>query len=489
MKAQITPSGQRLNFSDSGITSSTGEVVRFVRDEANRITQIIAPDGRQVVYSYQEGTLVAARNLALGQSLRYGYDEEDRLTLVSGGSGAAIRYGSTTEVLPVRADLAGVATFTGQTTTGTFAGGGDRFTLSLRESELNSVATGVVLVGLKLTGTGLSLPTWAGLTPIASALQDHQADALFAVQSAGLNLLEMSGTGAYSLRVTIAGDLNRDGSVDGVDSGLLLGSLGARVGDANYNRGYDLNWDGKINATDAQILNSNLGFVANRAPVVTPQTLKTHVDLQTRVVLDQLATDPEGDPLFYRLVNPVNGTVSFSPDGEMAQFLPTVGYSGTASFQVMADDGFNSSVPVTVTVNVSNAALVNLEFVTRGARLQVGDSLNLQIQGDFADQEDVVLPWSYVTLRSESSTVASVGLGQVTGLSNGVSILTAERNGLQAVTVVRVGDVPAPRNQSEFNIAIAQERGLNRLCCKKNELESTCMKEVGIKQQLRRFDG
>jgi glycosyltransferase involved in cell wall biosynthesis len=28
-----------------------------------------------------------------------------------------------------------------------------------------------------------------------------------------------------------------------------------------------------------------------------------------------------------------------------------------------------------------------------------------------------------------------------------------------------------------------------RLCCKKNELESTCMKEVGIKQQLRRFDG
>jgi hypothetical protein len=363
-------------------------------------------------------------------------------------------------VLPVLGDLGGVATFSSRTTTGTFSGNPDRYSLSLRQSELASITTGVVLVGVELSGTGVSLPTWAGLNPIAVSSQGNQAYALFAVEKAGLNALETRGNGAYSLQVGVAGDLNQDGNVNGVDSGLLQASLGSRLGDAAYNRGYDLNRDGSINSIDAQILNSNLGFVANQAPVVTPQTVKTHVDLQTRIALDKLATDPEGDPLFYRLINPVNGSLSFSPDGTFAQFLPTVGYSGAASFQVIADDGFGSSAPVTVTVNVSNAALTNLEFVSRTPKLQKGDTVELQVQGDFADQEDVLLPWSYLTFRSETQTVARVDMGQVTGLNNGISILTAERNGIQAVTVARVGNIPTPTNQQELYITIAEEQGL-----------------------------
>ncbi|MCC5619766.1 hypothetical protein LC605_33085, partial [Nostoc sp. CHAB 5836] len=91
---------------------------------------------------------------------------------------------------------------------------------------------------------------------------------------------------------------------------------------------------------------------------------------------------------------PVNGAVTFTPDGHSAFFTPTAGYSGTASFDVVADDGFSSSTPAKVTVNVSNAALVNLDFARRGLRLDVGGSTELVVVGDFADQQDVILPYS-----------------------------------------------------------------------------------------------
>jgi hypothetical protein len=49
----------------------------------------------------------------------------------------------------------------------------------------------------------------------------------------------------------------------------------------------------------------------------------------------------------------------------------------------------------------------------------------------------------------------------VTGLTNGTSILSASRNNLQAVTAVRVGKLPAPTNDAEFNGALAEINGLN----------------------------
>jgi hypothetical protein len=49
----------------------------------------------------------------------------------------------------------------------------------------------------------------------------------------------------------------------------------------------------------------------------------------------------------------------------------------------------------------------------------------------------------------------------VTGLTNGTSILSASRNNLQAVTAVRVGELPAPTNDAEFNGSLAEINGLN----------------------------
>ncbi len=57
---EIATNGTRLSFSDSGITSSTGETVRFVKDSQGRLTQITAPDGSVEVYGYDDqGNLVS----------------------------------------------------------------------------------------------------------------------------------------------------------------------------------------------------------------------------------------------------------------------------------------------------------------------------------------------------------------------------------------------------------------------------------------------
>ncbi|MDM9385690.1 PKD domain-containing protein [Chlorogloeopsis sp. ULAP01] len=442
------------------------------------MTQITAPDGSLVTYTYDaQGNLVSARNLASGESHRYGYSSSPTpslppsltpsltpslLTLVTGTpgtAGSAITYSTTTpQVSPVLADLGSAAQFTGKTTSDSLAAGErSRYTFSIRDSELRSTVTGTVLLAVEVQG---ALPILQGLTPVATHSDANGSYALFAVNRAGLNLIEVTSLTPSlppSLTLFVAGDINRDGRVDGVDSGLLEGAIASGV----YNTTYDFNRDGVINATDVQIIGSNYGFRANRAPVVTSTSVLTHTDLDTSIAIDKLATDPEGDPIFYRLVNPVNGTVAFSPDGRSARFLPIAGYSGTASFELIADDGFSTSAPATVTVNVSDAPLVNLDFAKRGLRLNALESAELVVIGDFADQENVVLPYSYLQFASDNSAVAVVtSTGKVTPLSDGVSVLSAGRNGITAVTTLRVGEL-LPTNQAQLNVAIAEQEGLD----------------------------
>jgi large repetitive protein len=276
---------------------------------------------------------------------------------------------------------------------------------------------------------------------------------LFAVEKSGLNLLEVAGSaGGYRIDLSVAGDLNRDGLVDGLDSQLLTLALGSHAGDAGYRTSYDLNRDLVIDGKDVQILGSNYGFIANRPPVITPSAILTHKDLETRFSLTDRVKDPEGDAIFYRLLNPVNGSVQVSSDGKGVVFVPTPGYVGAASFDLIADDGFSSSAPTTITLNVSGAELINLDFVIRGTRLNAGEQYELRVVGDFADQKGVLLPDSYITYGSDQTSIASVDSnGFVSGLIDGVSILSAVRGNIQAVTALRVGNIPTPRSQQELS--------------------------------------
>lgn len=88
---------------------------------------------------------------------------------------------------------------------------------------------------------------------------------------------------------------------------------------------------------------------ANRAPAANPLALTGPLNKAVRVLLR--GTDPDLDPLTYRIVSPpANGTLrGKSPN---FRFKPAAGFSGTTSFTYVAHDGTLDSEPATVTLAI-----------------------------------------------------------------------------------------------------------------------------------------
>ncbi|MEG3927915.1 MULTISPECIES: Ig-like domain-containing protein [unclassified Microcoleus] len=370
----------------------------------------------------------------------------------------------------VPTDLGGAYTFTAKTASGNNdAGSANQYTFSITNSELNSTDSDTVLVGISVESKDGSqllpeLPEVGGLTPILTSSDTNSNYSLFAIKRSGLNLLNLNGasSGAYSLKLNVAGDINGDGRVDATDRQLLDNALGRKATDPGYTIDQDLNRDGIINWADQTLLNSNFGFIANKPPVASAFSTSTHAELETIIPLVGKATDPEGDSIFYNALNPVNGTVLFNPNTKTATFKPAPGFSGIASFELAASDGYNWGVPAKVMVNVSGAPLLSLDFANRNPQLYAGDSTELTVLGDFADQKGVVLPASYLTYTSFNPGVAPIdAFGKVTGLADGTSIFSASHNNIQAVTAARVGEMPIPANDDEWNALLAEIYGLD----------------------------
>ncbi|MEI9924473.1 MAG: putative Ig domain-containing protein [Bradyrhizobium sp.] len=315
---ETTPNGNKLYFSDGGIVSSNGDSVQFVKDAAGRLTSIIASDGTRVIYSYDSaGNLVSVHNTDTGDSARYGYavDDPHLLTVVTsprGQPGNVINYGSTAQSALLSANLGGAGDFGANVYQGSLAAGKtDYLAFNLRPSELESTASGDVLLGVQVTaanGSALQpgVPIIAGLTPLLQRSGNGTSFALFAVSREGLEQIRIAGSdattaGDYSVQLFVVGDVNQNGVVDGNDSALLNQALGSSVGQPGYIAGADANRDGVVNAADAQLLGNNYGFVAAPPPVAQDKELLTHIDLPLSLDLDSIASDPEGDPLFYKL--------------------------------------------------------------------------------------------------------------------------------------------------------------------------------------------
>lgn len=448
---QILPDNNSLIYSDSGIISSNGEYISFVTDENNNITKINSLDGTTLVYQYDKnGNLVYTRNIITSESTYYGYDEQGLLNVIVGDNSETISYENGVEIESITANLGGVTEFNGNQFNGNVVGS-EKLSFQIRESELNSTDLDTILVSV--SSEGLDNLVINNLSPVISN-DNYQ---VYALDKAGLSIIEITAQGDYSLELNLVGDINLDGKVNAIDAQLLQ----QEIINGNYLLEFDLNRDGSLNTDDLGLLASNYGFSVNLAPTVTETEVLTHTDLGINISLNELATDAEGDEIFYRVFNPNQGTVTILPDGETARFTPNDDYAGVASFELIATDGYNNSLSTTITINVSDAPLTRLDFVQRNPRLELGESLELIALGDFEDQNDVILSSDYLIWTSEDINVANINQsGIVTGISNGNTIFTIERDNLQAVTVAKIGDTPIPTTESAYHLYLAEKYGL-----------------------------
>ena len=196
--------------------------------------------------------------------------------------------GSTTTAY-IQRDLGDAAQFAGTTINNTLAAGAtDLFSFRLDQAELNSTATGSVLLRVVVQGTDGTFipatPTIAGLQPLLVTKRGTIVVALFQIDKPGLYVVSAAGAtaataGKYSINVTVAGDINGDGNVDGNDSALLASAMGSTAGGANYTLAADINGDGKVDQQDAVILAGDYGFNATTAAAANTPPARPVFDL------------------------------------------------------------------------------------------------------------------------------------------------------------------------------------------------------------------
>jgi hypothetical protein len=428
--------GVQWLVSDAGValvgSTDPGQRIDFVRDTRGRIEQVVGPRGAAaatlLLYRYDaQDRVVAVRNLYADRpATLLGYHADGRLmqTPVVATLGTASAWGA--------GQAAPTDRWSGPVT------GSVNLAFMVRESEVAATvkapgATGAVILVVETTGAAATLQA-EGAQVVGQAISGGRTVTLLRVTEAGLKLLTVTADGDVTLHISVAGDIDDDGDVDGADS------VAWEVARS------DLNGDGQADAADRQLLYANHGWRANQAPVALAQpsgaALKTHTDLQGRRVLDGIAQDLDGDAIFWRVLGATQGSARLSDDGRTLLFTPDAGYAGEARITVQADDGFNASTPMELRVNVSGARLLQID-IQRLATLALGTGRYLQVTGDFEDEAGVVLTGRYLDYVSSDSAVVSVTEdGFVRGEGSGHAIVQVKARGIEGVNVFTVGVDP-----------------------------------------------
>jgi len=230
-------------------------------------------------------------------------------------------------------------------------------------------------------------------------------------------------------------DVNKDGKVDGADLGIVTSNLNAAVppGDARADVAPPL---GVVDIND-------LAFVARYFGVAPPQPPPPNLPPTANAGPDQ--TVNEG------VVVNLNGAASSDPEGGALTFLwsqtagPSVTLAGattatpsfqavdgpsTFTFQLIVNDGVNSSTPDTVTVTVNNVAPI--VTATGDQTVKVGTLLTLSPIATFtdpgtADTHTATIDWDDGTVETGDVTQGA-GTGDVSGshtyLSTGDFVVT-----------------------------------------------------------------
>jgi YD repeat-containing protein len=451
----VSHTGAKLIASDSGLVAPNGQSISFRTDSAGRITAILASDGTQVLYTYNAaGDLVRVNDLQTGAISAYEYNAANQLTAaVQAGSASAITYdamGNLLAVTPISLNLGVTHQFLGQTFGATHvAGGSEAYSFILSDTEVGTVLSGSVLVGIEITsasGFVPAVPTINGLAPLTTVVQGGHVVALYELPAGGVYVVSVagSGAGAYGIQVYLPGDVNGDGRVDGTDEQAFDSAMGSSSGQAGYSLGADADRNGVVNLQDQLILEQNFGFVADQPPVATSTTLATRQGVPITIDLSTLASDPQGHLIGYVLSNAQHGTVTLSQDGHTATFTPDAGYFGPASFNFVSEDPSASSNVATNSINVQTAVLEDIQFQQKDPHLNVGQTNVLTVIATYADGTTGAIPASLLTFTSSNPSVATVGPnGAIAVLNTGQTILTATVDGFTAATPLAVGTVTA----------------------------------------------
>ncbi|HDR15969.1 MAG TPA: hypothetical protein ENN79_10895, partial [Desulfobacteraceae bacterium] len=478
LQSVTSASGARVMATDAGLFASDGSFVAFQSDSSGRLVSLTASDGTRISYNYDgDGNLAAVNNLTTGSRTWYGYGAGNNLLslIADPDQGTAIRIfysaGRLSETEPldgvlgsIRDGLAGL--------NGSIGAEPQRWVLRITEAEAATAPVSSLILALSVDGVGFTpgAPSIAGAAVLATSSDGTKAYSLISVAGPGLYVIEImsDGTGGgFRFALQPAGDLNGDGIVNGADGVLLDAALGSTVGSGSYSEDADLNRDGMVDDTDRYYLDRMYGFAANRAPSMSPGTAVTYMDIPVAVDLAPLTTDPDGSPVDYVFTNVVNGSVILSGDGRTAYFKPQAGYTGPAGFDVIPDDGAARGIAVTVTVNVSSAALTGIQFRTADAvrLMSPGAAATVVLSGRFSDGGIVALPPGYASWQSSDSAVAVVdGTGNLWARAEGSAVITVHKEGttLYAAAAVVVGEEAGYDSYSVYPGSYLLEEGGER---------------------------
>ena len=432
--------GQQWLVSDAGVAlvgaDDPAARVEFVRDAQGRIDRVSGPaasgDATSVAYRYDaQGRLVLARSLfSAGAGTFLGYHEDGTLIdeTITASLGTAVGW------------LAG-ATAPSDSWAGTLvAGEPAHLAFSIRESELASTvktpgAQGAVIVAVEVEGAGVQLSA-VGATILGQATSGARTVTLLRTTEAGLKLLTLQGAGSVSVRISLAGDIDRDGDVDGSDSAAWEAAAAQGLPSA------DFNGDGIDDPSDRQVLYANYGWHANLAPVAAPAAqaaLRTHADLAASHDVDRFAIDGEGDAVFWSVIGSTHGSARLLADGKTLLFVPSDRFVGRAEIVLRADDGYSQSQPIAIQVDVSGARLLMIHLEVTGS-LKAGASTTVRATGDFEDEAGVDLSGSGDYLKISLADLSASGYAGEPSLvvDDARDLLRGVRRGPALVDVIRV---------------------------------------------------
>lgn len=150
--------------------------------------------------------------------------------------------------------------------------------------------------------------------------------------------------------------------------------------------------------TDGSVLNTaaetplSMQAVVNSPPTATPQSISVdHGAAKATIDLSSSVSDADHDPLTFAIVtNAAHGTATVDPVTGIASYAPAADFGGTDTFTYTVNDGWQDSLPATVTLSVDSPPTATV--TPQAPHVALGASVALQLNATDVDG-DVLGYW------------------------------------------------------------------------------------------------